>query len=515
MISQDLPRAKSKTFLVFTLLLTITLTSLSTALLVVGLPLSPNSNSLSGKAHNEDDLQGLRLTHAHRSMLAKRNFSPVSVDALRDLSLRNKISDNNNNNKNSIKELSSTANSDGLKAVLADRLLNTSSGIVLTNVAIIINGSNIAQVVLNFTGKLPGNVTDIVDLRARNLTLLPGLTDCHTHLTFQLCDGSSIDTSQADTAYMSTVYARRTVEAGFTTVRNLGAPSFIDISLVKAIDQGMVVGPRIIPSGSAITITGGHGDNTGHRPGLDDGTYKEGVVNGPDSVRHAVRYQAKFGAKVIKLFATAGVLSEDSTPGRQQLSDEEMQAACDEAKRQGLKSAAHAHGTQGIKAAILAGVDSIEHGSILDGDAIQMMLDQGTYLVPTSFLTVAMNFSCIPPDERAKAAIVFPLAHESLKRAISAGVKIAFGTDAGVYPHGQNAGEFGMYVQFGLSPLKALQTATIAAADLIGVPNIGQVDAGFVADLVAVPGNPLTDVNLMRQVQFVMKDGVIIKPLAT
>jgi imidazolonepropionase-like amidohydrolase len=238
---------------------------------------------------------------------------------------------------------------------------------------------------------------------------------------------------------------------------------------------------------------------------------EQGVADGVDQVVRAVRYQAKHGARVIKICATAGVLSLDATVGAQQLSYEEMRAIVEEAARQGLKVAAHAHGTAGINAAVRAGVASIEHGSMLDDSTIALMIARGTYLVPTAYLQQTIDFSSLPPAIAAKAREVFPLARASHRRAIQAGVKIAFGTDAAVMPHGQNAHEFGVYVEYGMSPLNALRTATTNAADLLGVTDRALLLPGRLADIIAVPGNPLTDIHVTERVSFVMKGGVVVK----
>jgi imidazolonepropionase-like amidohydrolase len=224
----------------------------------------------------------------------------------------------------------------------------------------------------------------------------------------------------------------------------------------------------------------------------------------------AVRYQIKHGAQVIKVCATAGVLSMEGPVGAQQFSYEELKAIVDEAARHGLKVAAHAHGTEGIKASIRAGVASIEHGSMLDDEAIALLKEKGTYLVPTSYLIDRINLAVLPPLVRRKAETIMPLARESLKKAIAAGVKIAFGTDAGVYPHGENAHEFAVYVKYGMSPLEALRTATLRAADLLGVSDRGVIEAGKLADLVAVPGDPLQDITATERVSWTMVGGRIV-----
>ena len=347
-----------------------------------------------------------------------------------------------------------------------------------------------------------------------DLTLLPGLIDAHTHLTFDISGDwvtRSVRELPADAALRGARNARVTLLAGFTTVRDVGAPGFADVSLMKAIDAGFVMGPRMIPSAHAIGITGGHCDDTGWAPGVNELGPEEGVADGADAAVRAVRYQIKHGAKVIKVCATAGVLSFDATLGAQQLSDAELQAIVQEASRHGLKVAAHAHGREGIKAAVRAGVASIEHGSMIDDEAAALMKQRGTYLVPTAYLLGTFKFDSLPPPIAAKARQVIPMAQESHRRAVRAGVKIAFGTDAAVAPHGDNAKELAVYVGYGMRPVDALRTATVNAADLLGVGDRGVIAPGKLADLIAVRGNPLEDVRVLEQVPWVMKGGVVVK----
>jgi imidazolonepropionase-like amidohydrolase len=347
-----------------------------------------------------------------------------------------------------------------------------------------------------------------------DVTLLPGLTDVHTHLTMDL-EGDWVNRpvheTAADEALRGAAHARTTLLAGFTTVRNVGSVGFTDVALMHAIEAGYIEGPRIIPATYAIGITGGHCDETGWAPGILERGPHEGVADGVDQLLQAVRYMIKHGARVIKICATAGVLSFDATVGAQQLSDEELRAVVEEANRHGLKVAAHAHGTQGIKAAVRAGVASIEHGSMLDDEAISLMKQRGTYLVPTAYLLSQFHYDRMPPAIAAKARQIVPLAQESHRKAIRAGVKIAFGTDAAVYPHGENAREFAVYVGYGMKPIDAIRTATLNAADLLGVHDRGVIAPGKLADLIAVPGNPLEDVRVLEQVSWVMKGGVVYK----
>jgi len=389
----------------------------------------------------------------------------------------------------------------------AARWLDITAGVVRAPAVVVVQGGRIVSV--DAAAPAGAESLDLGDV-----TLLPGLIDAHTHLTGDI-DGDWVSRPvrelPADAALRGARNARRTLEAGFTTVRDLGAPGFADVSLMKAIEAGMVPGPRIIPAGHALGITGGHCDETGWAPGILEMGPEEGIVDGVDAALRAVRYQLKHGAKVIKICATAGVLSFDATVGAQQLSGEEMRAVVDEAKRHGVKVAAHAHGSEGILAAVTAGVSSIEHGSMLTDEIVALMKRRGTYLVPTAYLLTAMPLSALPPPIAAKARQVIPLAQESHRLAIKAGVKIAFGTDAAVYPHGQNGREFAVYVGYGLTPLEAIRTATTAAADLLGVSDRGAIAAGRLADLIAVQGDPLKDIKAMEQVSFVMKGGIVVK----
>jgi imidazolonepropionase-like amidohydrolase len=267
----------------------------------------------------------------------------------------------------------------------------------------------------------------------------------------------------------------------------------------------------MIPSAHAIGITGGHCDDTGWAPGVNELKPEQGVADGVDAALRAVRYQIKHGAKVIKVCATAGVLSFDATLGAQQLSDAELEAIVQEAARHGLKVAAHAHGREGIKAAVRAGVASIEHGSMIDDDAAALMKQRGTYLVPTAYLLGTFEFESLPPPIAAKAREVIPMAQESHRRAVRAGVKIAFGTDAAVAAHGENARELSVYVGYGMRPLEAIRTATLNAADLLGVSDRGVLAPGKLADLIAVRGNPLEDVRVLERVVWVMKAGEVVR----
>jgi imidazolonepropionase-like amidohydrolase len=391
--------------------------------------------------------------------------------------------------------------------VHAARMLDVRSGEIESDVTITIRDGKIESVNRGPVHMLRGPI------ELGDVTLLPGLFDCHVHLTGTL-EGDFVNRSahegDADAALRGAKNGLTTLRAGFTTVRNLGSEGFVDVALVHAIERGDIEGPRIIPAGHSIGITGGHADETGFRPGLLVGGPEQGIADGVDECRKAVREQIKYGARVIKCIATAGVLSFEQQVGAQQLTDDELRAIVDEAHRHKVKVAAHAHGTEGILAAVLAGVDSIEHGSLIDQRCIDEMKKRGTYLVPTTYLARRIDLDHLPPLLRQKAETVLPKARENLKQAIAAGVKIACGTDAAVYPHGENAHELEVYVALGMSAIDAIRTATLNAADLCGVDDRAELVAGKLADVIAVPGNPLDDITALQHVQWVMVGGRVV-----
>lgn len=394
---------------------------------------------------------------------------------------------------------------EAVTVVRAARMLDVVSGRMITGPTILVDGATIVSV-------NPSSVPEgarVVDLG--DVTLLPGLMDMHVHLGGEIDANFYRDVTElpAMEAFNAVANARKTLMAGFTTVREAGSGNFTSVALDHAIEEGLVMGPDLIPAGYSLGITGGHCDVTGYVPGVLERDYTTGIADGRDEVVKAARYQIKHGADVIKICATAGVLSFEGPVGAQQFSDEEMRAIVEEAQRHGLRVMAHAHGTDGINAAVRAGVASIEHGSMLDDESIRLMKERGTYLVPTTALVDLIPLDLLPPPIRAKAEYVLPIARASVRRAIREGVPIAFGTDAGVMPHGMNAREFVVMVDLGMSPLQAIRTATLNAADLLGLNDRGVIEAGRRADLVAVPGNPLEDIGVMEDVLFVMKGGRI------
>lgn len=396
--------------------------------------------------------------------------------------------------------------------VRAGHLLDVKTGKTLTNQTIVIQDGKIASV--GSDAHVPAGA-QVVDLS--NATVLPGLIDAHTHLTMNPNFGySMLANSVPRQALIGAHNARVTLEAGFTTVRNVGAFNYADVALRDAINAGDVPGPRMLVSGPPLSITGGHCDNN-----LLPFEYHEtnpGVADGVEAVQHKTREIIKYGADLIKICATGGVLSHGDNPQASQYTLEEMKAIVADAHRLGRKVAAHAHGAQGILWATEAGVDSIEHGSYIDDAGIAEMKKRGTYLVPTLYLMdwFFENAERIgtPPELIAKGHEVMPAARKNVARAFAAGVKVGFGTDAAVYPHGLNAHEFAVMVRLGMSSLGAIQAATVNDADLLGWSDkVGTIEAGKWADIIAVDGDPLADVTTLERVKFVMKGGEVVKNL--
>ena len=399
-------------------------------------------------------------------------------------------------------------------AVKAGKVLDVRTGTYLTNQIIWIEGGKIKSIGAagEISAQLPAGIRTI-DLS--NATILPGLIDCHVHLTMTPYSSgpAGLHASYPRQALIGARNARVTLEAGFTTVRNVGAAGYSDIALRDAINAGDVPGPRMLASGPPLSITGGHGDQNFLAPQF--AFSDDGVADGADVI-HKVRENIKYGADVIKFMATGGVLSEGDNPALEQYSPEEMKAIVETAHGLGRKVAAHAHGEIGIRNAVLAGVDSIEHGSYINDEDIRLMKERGTYLVPTVYLQdwlmENMMTLGLTPSMIGKAKIVLPIARQNLSHAFKSGVKVAFGTDAAVYPHGLNAHEFAKMVDMGMTPLAAIQAATVNAADLLGWSDrVGTLEPGKFGDLIAVDGDPLADVHILQNVRFVMKGGEVIK----
>jgi imidazolonepropionase-like amidohydrolase len=398
-------------------------------------------------------------------------------------------------------------------AVHAGRLVDVVAGKVLTDQTILIEGERIVAVGARGAVNVPAGA-ETIDLSRS--TVLPGLIDAHTHLTADpyMSGYRSLGVSDVRAAMFGVQSARRTLEAGFTTVRNVGASGFGDVALRDAINEGEVEGPRMRVSGYPIGIQGGHCDNNllPH-----DFHYEEGgVADGPWQGRTKARQMVKFGADVIKICASGGVLSKGDEPGAEQLTLEEMKAIVDEAHKLGRRVAAHAHGATSIRDAIIAGVDSVEHASLIDDEGIKLAKQHGTYLVMDiyndDFILAEGAKAGMLPESLEKERKVGRVQRENFQKAWRAGVKMAFGTDAGVYPHGENARQFFYMVKFGMTPMQAIQAATINGADLLGWQDrIGSLQAGKYADIIAVNGDPLANPSELTHVKFVMKGGAVIK----
>ncbi|HKG93067.1 MAG TPA: amidohydrolase family protein [Gemmatimonadaceae bacterium] len=401
----------------------------------------------------------------------------------------------------------------------AARLIDGTGAAPVQNGVVVVAGDRIIAVGAAGAVRAPQGARTI-DLG--DATLLPGFIDAHTHIIGRpLADPQSDEATVKDypgfAAIVGVENARRTLMAGFTSIRNVGSPNFDDMALRRAVDEGYAVGPRMENAGHSFGITGGHCDENGYRPGLEDADYRTGAADGPDEVRKAVRYQVKYGADVIKICATGGVLSEGDAVGATQYTLDEMRAAVDEAKKLERKVAAHAHGTEGIKLAVQAGVASIEHGSFLDEEAARMMAQRGTFLVPTLMAgeTVenAAKSGRLTGLRAEKGLAAARAMRNGIRTAAKNNVPIALGTDAGVGPHGANAREFRLLVEWGgITPMQALVAGTSSGARLLGWQDrVGTLAAGKLADVVAVPGDPLRDITATERVTFVMKGGVVYK----
>ena len=406
----------------------------------------------------------------------------------------------------------------GETIIHAGRLIDSRNATMRRDMSLVIDEGRVVAV---RNGYLEAQSDDVlIDLS--QYTVMPGWMDMHTHLMSEFHKKVYSDRffmNKADYALRSTIYAKRTLLAGFTTVRDVGDNGVNAVSLRKAIDEGWIVGPRIFTSGKSLATTGGHADPTNGLKGdyRRDADPVDGVINGVDDARKAVRQRYKDGADLIKLTATGGVLSLASSGLNPQFTDEELRTIVETAKDYGMTVAVHAHGTEGMKRAVLAGVDSIEHGTFITDEVIQLMKERGTYLVPTISAGVWVAEKAAEPDYfpeivRPKAASIGPVARRSFAKAYAAGVNIAFGTDSGVSAHGENAREFELMVAGGMPPMKAIQSATLEAARLLKIDDrLGTLEPDMIADVVAVKGNPLSDIRAVRNVVFVLKEGVVYK----
>lgn len=389
-------------------------------------------------------------------------------------------------------------------------VLDVERGVVMKDHDILVEDGKIKAV--GRAGSLGASGAERIDMHGAYL--LPGLSDAHVHLTNRsdMHGYRRLAISTPRAAISGVANAEKTLRAGFTTVRNLGAPGFADVDLKDAIDSGEVPGPRIIPAGQSIGITGGHCDN--NLLPYEDYAIGGGVADGPWAARQKVRENKKYGAEVIKFCGTGGVLSKGTTIGAQQFTLEEMKAIVDEAHELGLKVAVHAHGAKGIQSAIEAGVDSVEHASLITDDSLKLAVKKGTWLsmdiYVSDFILSEGEAAGILPESLEKEKIVGKAQRERFQAAVKAGAKIAFGTDAGVYTHGLNARQFAYMVQWGMSPADAIRASTIGNAELFGLQNeIGSLTAGKRADIIAVTGDPLADIRELEDVDFVMKDGAV------
>ena len=415
-----------------------------------------------------------------------------------------------------IAALSGVANADTL--IHAGRLIDGESDNARNDVTIRIDGGVISSVERGFAEA--GSNDTVIDLR--NQTVLPGLMDTHVHLTGEYSARSNLNRfvlNEADYAYDAAKYARRTLEAGFTVVRNLGDSYNVTVALRKAIEDGDVAGPMIITAAKGLASTGGHGDATnGWAARFNaDPDAKDGIVNSVEDARRAVRQRYKDGADWIKITATGGVLSVAKSGQNPQFTDEELTAIIETAADYGMRVAAHAHGTEGMRRAVIAGVASIEHGSFMTEDVMDLMIERGTYFVPT---ILAGNWVAekatidgfFPELVRPKAAAIGPVIEDTFARAYARGVPIVYGTDTGVSPHGDNADEFALMVRNGMPEMEAIQTATSIAADFLDIAEThGTIEAGKQADIIAVSGDPLDDISVLQNVNFVMKAGHVYK----
>jgi len=399
--------------------------------------------------------------------------------------------------------------------VSADRMIDVLSGRAIAQPRVVITDGRISAVGAKDT-PVPAGARHV---ELPGLTLLPGLIDMHVHLTSDphYSGYRALPFTDNFWTVVGTANARRTLEAGFTTVRNVGSQNFDDVALKQGIETGYIVGPRIVPATYAIGATGGHCDRTQYPPSIT--THTPAVADGPENLRAVVRRLRKYGAEVIKFCGTGGVLSKTDAVGVQQFDLEEMKAIVAEAHMLGLRVAVHAHGTEGIKDALRAGVDTVEHASLADAEAFQLARQHGAYfsmdVYNDDYILAEGEKNGVYKESLEKERVIGRQQRETFRNAVRAGVKMIFGTDAGVYPHGDNAKQFAVMVQWGMTPLQAIQAATVTAAEALGRPqDVGAIAVGRYGDLIAVAGDPLTDVSVLQSVAFVMKGGEVVKPLA-
>lgn len=399
-----------------------------------------------------------------------------------------------------------------IKAVSAARLLDVTTGKYVDNPLVIVTDGRITSI--GKTGDAVPAGAKVVDLPGA--TLLPGLIDMHTHID-GLAEVGGYNSLQYSDRFWSVIQvanARKTLEAGFTTIRNVGSADFDDVGLREAIDAGYVIGPRVVTATYAIGATGGHCDSTFFPPSMDQKSPYN--IDGPDEARKVVRTLKKYGAQVIKICATGGVFSRGAEPGAQQLTFAEMQAVAEEAHMAGLKVAAHAHGAPGVREAIKAGVDTIEHVSLVDDEGVKLAVQKGTYfsmdIYNTDYTQAEGKKNGVLEDNLRKDRDIGEIQRQNYRKALKAGVKMIYGTDAGIYPHGDNAKQFAVMVRYGATPLQAIQSATLTAAEALGwSKDVGQVAVGRFGDIIAVAGDPLADVTTLEKPVFVMKGGAVVK----
>lgn len=396
-------------------------------------------------------------------------------------------------------------------ALVAERLFDSRTGKTISNPIVLVRAGRVLLV--QSGGAMPGGVDKVIELKGK--TLLPGLIDMHTHIDSDPQYGGYTYLQFGDRFWsmLAVPNAKKTLMAGFTTIRNVGSDAWNDVGLMQAIDEGQVPGPRIVPAAYAFGATGGHCDSTFFPPSMaQKNTFN---ADSPEQAKHSVRELRKYGAQVIKICATGGVFSRNTEPGQQQMSLAEMKAVADDAHMYGLKVAAHAHGASGIKDAIRAGIDTIEHASLIDDEGIALAKQYGTWLsmdiYNTEYTQSEGKKNGVLEDNLRKDREVADIQREGFRKAHKAGVNMVYGTDSGVHPHGDNGKQFRWMVRYGMTPAQAIQTATRNAAQALGRTDVGVIEAGRYADIIAVDGDPLQDVTLLENVVFVMKGGDVYK----